>query len=355
MRNAGRDAAHDADIGRPADYTDRMARPRIDRLNVHIDPAPPDGAIRFLKSDLDPGIEVTCGPQPAPEADILVSGRPTRDRLDECPRLRALVVPYAGVPAETRALLLSSFPDLEVYNLHHNASAAAELGVALLLAAAKAIVPADRALRRGDWRTRYDGESTLILAGKTAVVLGLGAIGGRIAAICHSLGMEVHAVRRRSDLQAAPYVSVHPPSSLSFVLPLADALLVCLPLTPETEGLLGDRELRLLRPSSVLVNIARGAIVVEHALFHALREHRIAAAGIDVWYRYPSAPAERENTPPSQYPFHELDNVVMSPHRGGAFGTEELEKERMHELAGTLNAVARGESVPHRVDMLAGY
>jgi len=334
-----------------------MNRGLPDRLHVHIAHPPPDDAIHVLEADLEPGVEVTCGPEDAaPTTKILVSGRPSREQLKACPDLRALVIPYAGIPAETRDLLLAEFPALEVYNLHHNAAATAEMAVSLLLAAAKTIVPADRAFRRHDWRSRYDGSPTLILEGKTALILGLGAIGTRIAAICRALGMDVHAVRRRPDLPHPPYVTVHPLDALqAILLPRANALLVCLPLTPETEGLIGARELRLLRPSSVLVNVARGAIVDEEALYHAMSERRIAAAGIDVWYRYPSNPDERENTPPSRFPFHELDNVVMSPHRGGAYRMEEVEKQRMHDLAVMLNAIVRGKPIPHRVDVHAGY
>ena len=195
----------------------------------------------------------------------------------------------------------------------------------------------------------------MILAGKTALLLGLGAIGSRVASVCHALGMEVHAVRRRTDRPHPPHVEVHPSGALSDLLPCADALLVCLPLTPDTRGLIGAREFELLRPSAILVNVARGAIVDEAALYHALAGGRLAAAGIDVWYRYPPTPEERANTAPSGYPFHELDNVVMSPHRGGAFRTEELEERRMRDLATSLNAAARGESIPHLVDLAAGY
>jgi len=287
--------------------------------------------------------------------EVLISGRPSREQLEACPDLRVLVIPYAGIPSQTRNLLLADFPNLEVYNLHHNAAAAAELAVSLLLAAAKAIVPADRAFRQHDWRSRYDGTPTLILDGKTTMILGLGAIGARIAAICRALGMDVHAARRRPDLPHPSYVTVHPLDALQAILPRADALLIALPLTPKTEGLIGAPELGLLRPSSVLVNVARGAIVDEEALYRAVSERRIAAAGIDVWYRYPSIPEERENTPPSRFPFHELDNVVMSPHRGGAYRMEELEEQRMRGLAVTLNAIVHGKPIPHRVDVHAGY
>jgi phosphoglycerate dehydrogenase-like enzyme len=327
-----------------------------DCLHVHIAHPPLDDAIHFLEHNLEPGVEVTYGPEDAaPTTEVLVAGRPSQEQLEACPDLRVLVIPYAGVPSQTRDLLLADFPDLQVYNLHHNAAAAAELAVSLLLAAAKTLVPTDRAFRRHDWRSRYDGAPTLILERKTALILGLGAIGTRIAAICHALGMDVHAVRKRLDLPSPPHVTVHPLDALQAILPRADALLIALPLTPGTEGLIGERELRLLHPSTVLVNVARGAIVNEEALYRALCEGRIAAAGIDVWYRYPSIPEERENTPPSRFPFHELDNVVMSPHRGGAYRTEELEEQRMRDLAVTLNAMARGEPVPHRVDVHAGY
>ena len=333
-----------------------MHRGLNDPLHVHIEQPPPDHAIHFLKDDLEPGVEVTCGPEDAaPTTEVLVAGRPSRERLEACPDLRVLVIPYAGVPSQTRDLLLADFPDLQVYNLHHNAAAAAELAVSLLLTAAKTLVPADRAFRRHDWRSRYDGALTLILEGKTALILGLGAIGTRIAAICHALDMDVHAVRKRRDLPSPPHVTVHPLDTLQAILPRADALLICLPLTPETEGLIGGRELDLLPPSCVLVNVARGAIVDEEFLYRAVSERRIAAAGIDVWYQYPSTPEERANTPPSRFPFHELDNVVMSPHRGGAYRMEQLEKQRMCDLAVTLNAIARGEPAPHPVDIRAGY
>ncbi|MBU1049333.1 hydroxyacid dehydrogenase, partial [Candidatus Bipolaricaulota bacterium] len=245
--------------------------------------------------------------------------------------------------------------DLAVYNLHHNASSASELAIALLLAAAKSLIPVDQTFRMHDWRSRYDGAPTLLLDGKTAVILGFGAIGSRIARACHALGMNVHAIRRRVDEANTKPVQTHSPEVLFDLLPLADVLIVALPLTPETEGLIGAAELKMLPPSCVLVNIARGGIIDEGALYLALRERRIAAAGIDVWYNYPPAPESRSNTPPSRFPFHELDNVVMSPHRGGAFQLEELEQRRMADLAQTLNAIARGESVPHRVDLHAGY
>ncbi|GAB4530152.1 MAG: hypothetical protein Fur0018_17220 [Anaerolineales bacterium] len=105
--------------------------------------------------------------------------------------------------------------------------------------------------------------------------------------------------------------------------------------------------------SSVLVNVGRGPIVDEGALYHALRYGPLAAAGLDVWYRYPEDPAQRTHTLPSNFPFHELDNVVLSPHRGGA--VRESETLRLQALTEMLIRAARGDEMPNRVDMTAGY
>ena len=326
------------------------------RLQVHILHPPSDNALIHLRELIDPSIEVTAGLERLDAStDVLVHGRPSPEQLALCSQLKALIIPYAGVPAETRTLLMASHPELPVYNLHHNAAAASEMALALLFAAAKTLIPVDRRFREHDWRSRYDGAPTTLLDGKTAVILGFGAIGSRLAAVCHALGMNVHAIRRNPQPVSERPIHMHRIDELSDLLPTADIIIIALPLTAETEGLIGREELAQLPPSCVLVNIARGAIVDEEALYLALKEEQIAAAGVDVWYNYPSTPESRANTPPSRFPFHELDNVVMSPHRGGAFGLHELEQRRMTDLAQALNAIAHGESAPHRVDISAGY
>jgi phosphoglycerate dehydrogenase-like enzyme len=129
--------------------------------------------------------------------------------------------------------------------------------------------------------------------------------------------------------------------------------MICLPHTQETNGLIGQTELDLLPADAVLVNIGRGAVVDEGALFAALRDGRIHGAGLDVWYNYPADKASRSNTPPANYPFHELDNVVMSPHRGG--DSTDTNRLRVMELANLLNAAAEGKIMPNLVDLSAGY
>jgi phosphoglycerate dehydrogenase-like enzyme len=103
----------------------------------------------------------------------------------------------------------------------------------------------------------------------------------------------------------------------------------------------------------LLVNVGRGAIVDEAALYQALKSGQLAAVGLDVWYNYPPAETEQANTPPSQFPFHEFDNAVLSPHRGG--DEVGIDAVRMQHLADLLNTAARDEEMPNRVNLAEGY
>lgn len=248
-----------------------------------------------------------------------------------------------------------AYPGVAVHNLHHNATPVAELALMLLLAAAKFALRYDSALRANDWRIRYDRPGpSILLDGRTAVILGYGAIGRRLAGLCRALGMRVLATRRNCSAAYDDGVAtIHPPADLPRLLPQSNALLICLPHTAETNGLIGAAELDRLPHKSILVNIGRAQIVDEAALYAALKSGRLHAAGLDVWYSYPPDEAGRANHSPSAYPFNELDNVIMSPHRGGA--ADETARLRMTALAEFLNAAAAGQPLANRVDLAVGY
>jgi phosphoglycerate dehydrogenase-like enzyme len=288
-------------------------------LAVHILHEPEPSDLGVLRSELDPGISFTVGPDlPDPAAfEVLVAGRPTREQLEASPALRMLVIPYAGVPKET-AVLLADYPDVVAHNLHHNSPASTEMAIGLLLAACKMILPMDAALREGRWSGRGQDNPAVLLTGKTALVLGYGSIGRKVSRVLRAFGMEVLAVRRTTgDAEDEDGVSVHPQEALPDLLPRATVLAVCVPLTLETKGMIGRDELALLPEGAVLVNVARGPVVDEEALYEALRSGRLHSAGIDVWYVYPGRAGDPNDTKPSRFPFEELPNVVMSPHRGG--------------------------------------
>ncbi len=325
------------------------------KLKVHIQERPEPEALKVLRSRLDESVGLTFGPDvPEPaEYSVLVAGRPTERELTASPALTALVIPWAGLPQSTRAALVDR-PDIHVYNIHHNAAAVAEMAMALMLAVAKSVVPVDRAMRRDDWSPRYSGDTAVLLEGRNALVLGYGAIGRRIAAACRGLGMSVAALRRHPG-SGDSSDRVLPPEALRDELPHADVLHVALPHTDLTHGVLGKRELALLPAHAILVNVARGAVVDEEALFSVLSERRIRGAGLDVWYSYPESEEDSASTAPSRFPFRNLDNVVMSPHRAGAFASADVEHARVREIARALNAAARGNPLPHPVDVRQGY
>lgn len=308
-----------------------------------------------FRSLLDSDIIITVGreiPDPA-DYEILVHPTPTQEWLEASQEVRAIIVPWAGIPEKTRELL-PNYPEISVHNLHHNNYNTAELGFALLLAASKQIIPLDQALRHNDWTPRYEETKAILLRGRTALILGFGEIGQALAAYCLGLGMQVLATKKHPENYDGNLdVSLYPDEKLHTLLPEAEVLLIALPLTGETENLIGKHELSLMPEGSILVNVGRGPIVNQEALYHALTTGQLRAAGSDVWYNYPESEESRSNTPPADVPFGELDNFVLSPHRGGL--VEEVEKQRARALAKLLNAANRGEEIPNKVNLDAGY
>ena len=306
-----------------------------------------------LRSQLEDGIALTHGKElPArPDYHILVAGRLEEKHIEASPNLRSVIIPWAGLPVKTREVLLGH-PEISVHNQHYNAVMVAESAVTLMLTAARGLIPVDRAMRHHDWTVRYNPHRSVLLHGKTALIFGYGAIGHRIAAACRGLGLNVIGVKRSVTFDRDEWAEIHPWSALPDLLPRADVLFISSPLTPETADLIGSSELALLPDRATIVNIARGPIINESALFEELRSGRIQA-GLDVWYNYPDSTEARSHTPPSRYPFHELDTVVMSPHM--AEHALETESQQIAELAEMLNAAARGDALPNPVEPERGY
>jgi phosphoglycerate dehydrogenase-like enzyme len=324
-------------------------------LTIYFPTLPMPNTLDVLRPLLAESVRLHAAPeddQPS-ETDILVTGSPTEDQLAHSPQLRAVIVPFAGVPYPTQELL-RRYPNIALHNLHFNSISTAEMALALLLSAAKHLPELDRRIRQGSWRWNDDTHPTDTFPGKTALILGYGAIGRRLAPICQALGMRVVGVRRHESPSGEHEgVAIYSVAHLAELLPQADVLVCLLPHTRETEGLLGAKELALLPPHCILVNVGRGPVIEEEALYTALAERRIRAAGIDVWYQYPKNDEERGHTPPSHFPFHELDNVVMTPHRAGWL--QSFENLRVAALAELLNAAAEGRPMPNLVDKNLGY
>jgi len=324
-------------------------------LHVHFDRLSEIEFFTELKPLLGNDIIITAGkekPEPA-EYEILIHSSPNKDWIENSPKLRAVIIPWAGVSTEV-IKFMRQYPHISLHNLHHNKYNTAELGFALLLAAAKNLVPMDQALRMNDWTTRYRMRKAVLLRGKTALILGFGEIGQALASYCLGLGMKVIATRKHLERQPVELdVQVFTNDHLHQLLPKADVLLITLPLTRETEDLIGEKELMLMPRGSILVNIGRGPVVNQYALYNALKNGHLLAAGSDVWYTYPDSKEEHANTPPADVPFGELENFILSPHRGGM--VDEVERQRAQALAKLLNAANLGLPIPNRVDLDAGY
>ncbi|MEQ8767328.1 MAG: NAD(P)-dependent oxidoreductase [Planctomycetota bacterium] len=322
-------------------------------LSVHLpEPWEPD-FLGELKRFLRPGIRLSSDPAQE-DFRILVAGRPEEDLLRRSPDLKALIVPFAGIPMETRERLRRARPDLPVHNLHHNAIPTAEFAIALLMTLAKRLVPADRDLRRGDWSCRYAPDPGLLLSERNATVLGFGAVGQRVARMTHALGLRTTAIRRSTPAVAQrDGIALRRREELPEVLETTDVLMLCLPETAETHGILDREAIGRLSPGALLVNISRGGLIDEAACFEALTSGQLGGAAFDAWWRYPEDEASRTNTPPAAHPFWELDNVVLSPHRGGR--SDRTGHLRALHLAGLLNAADRKDPIPNRVSLERGY
>ena len=214
-----------------------------------------------------------------------------------------------------------------------NIVSAAELAVALMLAAARHVSPAHAALKNGEWkRSRYTG---IELYEKTVGIVGLGRIGVLVAQRLSAFGMKVIAYDPYVQAGRAAQMGVRL-VDLDTLLAESDFMSVHLPKTPETLGLIGTDQLARVKPSLVLVNAARGGIVDEAALYAALKEGRVAAAGLDVFAQEPCTDS----------PLFELENVVATPHLGAS--TDEAQEKAGLAVARSVRLALSGELRPRR-------
>jgi phosphoglycerate dehydrogenase-like enzyme len=277
--------------------------------------------------------------------DVLVTMAFSHEMAAAAPRLRLVQVPGAGLDRIDRSALR---PGTALANAYGHDTGIAEYVLGAMLAVGRGFVRVDADLRRGRWDSVWAGSAVPLwpeLAGKTLGILGYGRIGQAVARRALAFEMEVLAVRR--DLgQPDPHrlAFLRGPDALDEVLRRADHLVITLALTPSTRGLLGARELGLMKPTAILINVARAEVVDEDALYEALARGTIAGAALDVWYRYPTG---GEPTPPGHRPFHTLPNVLMTPHVSG--WTEGMMEARAAVIAENIHRIARGEPPVNQV------
>jgi phosphoglycerate dehydrogenase-like enzyme len=199
-------------------------------------------------------------------------------------------------------------------------------------------------LRRDAAERRWPHYPTKELRGKTLLVVGVGGIGAEVARLANAFGMRVIGVKRNVD-EGVPHVeSLHSPEELGELVGEADAIVVTLPLTDETRGLVDRATIARMREGAIIVNVGRGAVIDEEALIEALRSGKLAGAALDVFAEEPL---------PATSPLWEMENVIVSPHTAALSWHE---NERIVELfAENLRRYLRADELLSRVDTSVFY
>lgn len=275
------------------------------------------------------------------EAEVLVTLALSAEMAGRAKRLRLVQVPGAGLDRIDRRALP---PDVLLANAYGHETAIAEYVLGTMIALTRELLPMDAALRRGEWPSHWvpGGNGRLAiwpeLAGKTVGILGYGRIGRAVARRARAFDMRVCAIRGRPMADAPEADLIGGPEMLEAVLRQSDYVVVSMPAAAATIGAIGPQQLATMKPTAFLINVARGEIIDEEALYDALATRRIAGAALDVWYNYPR---DAGPTLPARRPFHQLPNVLMTPHISGA--TDGTLDARARIIAENIRRVAVGE------------
>ena len=278
------------------------------------------------------------------QADALISLVWNRS-FPAAPRLKLIQSPGTGVDSIDFAAVP---PGVRVCNCYGHAEGTAEyVLLSILLWCHVNFVPAHQSFRaERSWRYsgRVNGPINEELHGKTVGILGLGAIGSAVAARAKAFGTRVLGCNR-TPRNVECVDKQYPLAQIDEFLAECDFVVIAAALAPETERLIDAGRFARMKPSAVLVNVGRGAIVDEDALYAALKDRRIRGATLDVWYAYPRH--DDLAVAPSRHDFFALDNVWMTPHTS-AWTTGMVER-RWSEIAANLDALARGAPLRHQL------
>ncbi|NWL10334.1 hydroxyacid dehydrogenase [Paenarthrobacter nitroguajacolicus] len=251
--------------------------------------------------------------------------------------------------AGTEHIAIGSLPPgITVANAAGHGRSIAEHVLMVLLAARRQLLRVDSGLRAGLWANKIVAPEAApafrTLDDSTVGIVGFGHIGRSIAKLCQAVGLRVIAVSRSARPGDPDAEWVAGMDRLPELLEHSDTIVLACPLTEETRGLIGRQELERLGSNGVLINVARGAVVDEKALFDALRDRVIASAAIDVWYK----PVSSEPvSAPSTLPFGTLENIVMTPHYSAT--AADTYRERAKDVLETLTEAIEGRSISRAV------
>jgi len=298
-----------------------------------------------IKTELVPELQIEIvadpkelSPEIAASADILVTNIWRAD-YRPAPQVRLVQSVATGIEWIEQSALP---PGVPICNAYGHETAIAEYVLMAMLVWSHRFREIEGDFRvHSSWRPSWvhSGAPHGEIRGSTLGIIGLGRVGQEVARRAAAFGCRILAANRSPRPAGDGVERVYPFTALDEMLPLCDTVAICTAFGPETERLIDARRLGLMKRSALLVNIARGAIVDEDALYTALRDQTIGGAAIDVWWQYPTA-AEPERRP-SKHPFHELPNVIMTPHCSG--WTAGMVRRRWDEVADNINRFVRGD------------
>lgn len=278
------------------------------------------------------------------EAEVIAAYHFSAEQFLRCRKLRWLHFGAAGIEKSLSPELVRS--DVVVTNargIHGDRIAEFVLGAILFLA--NRFDLAARGQFEKKWRRKEIIKSRFALSGKTAGILGMGAVGMEIAKWCAAVGLQVIGLRRRPNLPKPEHVAeIFLPAQIDEFLGRADFVVLALPLTAETRGLLSAERLRAIKPGAYFINIGRGDLVDEQTLIELLQEKKIAGAVLDVFQTEPL---------PEDHPFWQLENVFVTPHISGNFA--EYVDRVGEQFAENLARYVRGEPLLNVFDKERGY
>ncbi|MFS8200170.1 2-hydroxyacid dehydrogenase [Streptomyces sp. CWNU-52B] len=277
------------------------------------------------------------------DAEVFVGSQLSAEDARRAGRLRLVHVVgagYDGIPLDALG------PQVSVTTTHHHGRSIAEHVLMSVMMLSRDVLGADRALRAGQWRNvAVDPELPFgtTLQGRRVGIIGFGETGTEVARLCQAVGLRVRAVRRDPSAPVPDDLRtdwIGGDDRLPELLAESDVVVVTVPLGPATRGLIGPAELAAMGPGALLVNVARGPVVQEEALYEALDSGVIAGAALDVWW---SGPPQA----PSRLPFHTLPNVLMTPHHSGH--TTDTFAARAAEIADNINRLEQGRPLANVV------
>lgn len=298
-----------------------------------------------IGGELPPELGVTIVPDPrdltraaAAEADILVSNH-WRDEYPPAPNVRLVQAVATGIDLFDLAALPKG---AAVCNAYGHETAIAEYIVMTWLALHHRLFEISREFReKASWRASWveSGAPHGEVRNTTLGIVGYGRVGREVAQRAAPFGARILAANRTPRKPDPCVERVYPLAELNAMLPECDAVALCTALGPETTGLIDANRLALMKPSAFLINIARGPVIDEDALYAALQAGSLGGAALDVWWQYPTE--AETNRRGSRHPFHELPNVIVTPHNSG--WTSGMVRRRWDEVAENLRRFTRGE------------